>query len=779
MSTVIECCEYGKLCQPDGAIVDGTEHRILGFSPGFPEALLPSCSPAVLKIAATAAERRREGLFDDCKHATVYRPLRADGGEIYSLLYRFQNLYEGGSRDYAKSSRAYLRGRIVLSTGPSVPLSTLLRAMGPEALRSLTSKEASHVASMVANEEAETDPAMAALENDPFLKRALAYLAAGIPIHLDGLPIESELFHYADALYVHLPKSMRCWFSAGWNVGSSLAAGFSLSWGPVPPSNAACFHVRSQAWTRDPRTLQLRRGAEIEFKPYDPDVEFLGRTYAAIALPAPGESLSAMMHTLASARVDPCRDPRSPSVAGLLDAAAIGLRQSAVAESFEKFREWLGRWLRSEQEVSGQIGQISDLQKRWLIDFVDAREQDPEFPSEDLIGACLRSSVSLCNEILREGRRWRTRILAGVSGTPSVHLLGLLTAHANQDGSSLSPRNEEGVRRGLSQLLPFHFDAILRLSRMAHHRIFARWLTDHEVTLAVTALARPASPGWFATEVAAAASAGRWHSGVRCALKLASGTLPDAEDSVAWQSLGPADIVSWRERIFSSPAWAEAYSGLRAAWQPILNAGMKLETRVPVPEPPRFYLRHIWLLDELEPLVRPSESQIVFLAQRLFGSRDLAQMCDGEMGRYCPRGVPKGSILRAMLAAMLERSRECACRGHFSPMALRMPSCRCCRALAGITSRIERPFQSQINTLLKKHCGSPAAHRADPLLYPDLPGAHRGPFSFKRGIERHFIDANLELPAALPDRLESIDACVHLMFVAWQERLSSIAAPKE
>jgi hypothetical protein len=578
----IERCEYGKFCDRNGVVLTGADHRVLGVSGGFGEELRALSNPTVLKVALDQGERRRERLFDRLEHTTVFRMVRGNDGAAFQVLFRFRHLHEGGDRDGAKCSRPYIRGRVLRAPQPETPLPILLAAMDSEKLVGITREQAAALAPL------RTPYLTTPWKDDPFLEHGVIYAASGVPIHLAGEPAEWELFVYADALREQLPVPAAACFGAGWNLGSSVAAGLSISWGPVRPSNAASFDIRRHAWVAEPRTTQVRSGRELACRPYDPQIESVGRQYASFShsgsCKLTAQTLPALIDFIVRPREESSISGGPGYIADLLDPHAVdGLRSAVLAGVRQQCKQQVLSALispaASDRETVHSVASLSDSQKGHLLEWADQLPEDQAFHAEALVRWCLNSSPALSFHVARHAWRWRTRVLAWAAIGADPRLLELMAADANVDGCWLCPDGETMVGNRLRQLLPAYAWEFVQLARAAHNRFFERWLSDNEEALAVAALAQPtfrASFGGYAWDAADRP----WSGGVRCAVKLAEGALPDAADQAAWEALDERADHRWRQYIFGSRAWAEVGKTARHHWQPVLAA--KLESGVTV-----------------------------------------------------------------------------------------------------------------------------------------------------------------------------------------------------
>jgi len=228
----LETLEWGKLCStPDGSIVAGAEHAVLGTSPGFPQTLAKVCQPDELGVSKSQLEEEAHHLFDQVPYGSGIRPVVA-GDRILPIFFRC------GVRPEASSPlgrrRNYSLARYLVDPTASTPPFTMFKTMQP--LTGLTQEMAARL-----------NPIHATVHNripedlapEPFLRRAISYLISGIQVHLRVG--ESEFFRLVDALWQILPPSLRPLLSAGWNVSGSVAAELAVFSSPYEFEGAGVF----------------------------------------------------------------------------------------------------------------------------------------------------------------------------------------------------------------------------------------------------------------------------------------------------------------------------------------------------------------------------------------------------------------------------------------------------------------------------------------------------------------------------------------------------------
>src|SRR5262245_43249731 len=138
----VERLEFGKFCvSPDGPIESNREnipieHSQLGWSQGFPKALIPACYPTKLGIV----QEDGEALPLENVHGTVLRPVVRGPEKIArQVFYRVRARAEEGE---GKSGRRYTLARYLADHGEQVDPLTMLAAMNLITLGGLTRPDA-------------------------------------------------------------------------------------------------------------------------------------------------------------------------------------------------------------------------------------------------------------------------------------------------------------------------------------------------------------------------------------------------------------------------------------------------------------------------------------------------------------------------------------------------------------------------------------------------------------------------------------------------------------
>lgn len=258
----LERLEYGKFCETrEGRIENKAEHRLLGWSSGFPTDLVKLCSPARIGISSDAF------CFDDAspdapRHGTLLRPVvsAAQGGRPLSLLCRVRMRPEDGE---GGRERRYTTARYIVDpAGRAGPLH-LLGAMEETPLWGVTREDVTpRLAPLPAGAaapwpEAESDLSL-------FLRGAIVYLLSGIPISVAEFVPEREFFGWVAALWRHLPKPLRPYLSAGWAVGGQLSGSLMVSYATRRAETCAVYSHSLRKWTPPPRVAGSERGARGE-----------------------------------------------------------------------------------------------------------------------------------------------------------------------------------------------------------------------------------------------------------------------------------------------------------------------------------------------------------------------------------------------------------------------------------------------------------------------------------------------------------------------------------
>lgn len=233
----LERLEFGKYCSSlNGPILSGVEHRVLGFSPGFPEALKALCNPRIMGLGR-AAERRPA-------YGTVLRPVHQDG-RTFPVIYRVGQRLETGEELNDNEDvriRPYVLARYLVDVAGHCAPCMMFRAMEP--LKGLTRDLAAQleVVSLPLQCPAEL-PVIT-----EFLQQATLYAIAGVPFQIEAT--EGEFFQLVHRLWGALPSILRPLLSAGWNVGPPLLGSLLVSKSSISAPFAGPMYLASRAqWT--------------------------------------------------------------------------------------------------------------------------------------------------------------------------------------------------------------------------------------------------------------------------------------------------------------------------------------------------------------------------------------------------------------------------------------------------------------------------------------------------------------------------------------------------
>ena len=212
IATRFERLEYGKLCAyPDGPVLPGAEHRILGRSDGFPERLIPFCDPVV-----TGGWAASGGII-----------IRSVQGRVFAG-------HAVSRREQGPSSRRYWIARYLTHDGAVDPWSVYqalsekpLRGLGPEVPR--VEPQATEV----------TDPPPLDGEDAEFVLAALTRLMSGIAVVVEGCVEEARFFAWAGHLWRRLLTVARPSLGIGYAVDRRLAGQLGLACGETTDDNVA------------------------------------------------------------------------------------------------------------------------------------------------------------------------------------------------------------------------------------------------------------------------------------------------------------------------------------------------------------------------------------------------------------------------------------------------------------------------------------------------------------------------------------------------------------
>ena len=162
------------------------------------------------------------------------------GNLLYKVSYRIGSRPEGGM--HQPHSRHYLVGQYrVDATGTVSPFDFYTSISEPlgltrEAARTLESVPIG--SRPILRQE---------VAQNPFLVNALIYLLSGIGISVEA--DEDKFFRLADRLWYALPPSVQHLFSAGWNVGASLAAAMMVSYSTPPLPQRPLYRASKEKWS--------------------------------------------------------------------------------------------------------------------------------------------------------------------------------------------------------------------------------------------------------------------------------------------------------------------------------------------------------------------------------------------------------------------------------------------------------------------------------------------------------------------------------------------------
>lgn len=235
-SVTLERFEYGKFCQSaHGPIEYRTEHQPLGWSTGFPQALVQICDPSFIG-------RGTSNLPGECTHGTVWLPVIISKEAVYAVWGRVRTRPEAGEgetgRHYTLARYLVARaGRIGPLTGwnemEALPLTGLTRADVSSLLPCTVFPQASLL-------QEEAPPA--------FFHQGLMYLLSGIPLCIPEFIPEKIFFSWVEVLWRALPESLQCLISAAWGVSGSVAAQVMVSFSMEATPYHAQYHPLTETW---------------------------------------------------------------------------------------------------------------------------------------------------------------------------------------------------------------------------------------------------------------------------------------------------------------------------------------------------------------------------------------------------------------------------------------------------------------------------------------------------------------------------------------------------
>lgn len=340
VSTVIEQLVWGKYCEStDGPIIKGAEHSILGRSVGFPEGLVPLCEPTSLGISKSQFEETEERLFERVPYGTALRPVRVQG-RTYAVLFRVGIRSEGGNDRQGR--RSYSVGRYLVDpTGRTSPTSMFQQL---EPLGGTTREAAASLRALAASPFTSSS---SQISNSSFVKPALTYLVAGVPIHIRAK--ESDFFVYVDELWRRLPETLRVFMSAGWNVSSSVADGLAIR--ACAYRSGRCSEYANSTW-REPSEATHSKGT----RPL-----IFGELYAARWLPdTPSELEDLLTHVGSLPYVLVGSSAHSAVVPAFSDVDVRERFQEASLEAAgDAIVQELRRWIATGH--SDTTGRVQDL----------------------------------------------------------------------------------------------------------------------------------------------------------------------------------------------------------------------------------------------------------------------------------------------------------------------------------------------------------------------------------------------------------------------------------
>ncbi|MCP4661612.1 MAG: hypothetical protein GY856_39935 [bacterium] len=274
----LERLEYGKLCRPSGVIEDGAEHRILGFSPHFPDDLLPLAQPSEISVRESSTDE----VPPDCPHGIVLRSV-SRSEETGPPHFHFVIGWIGQRREgTGQGGRRYTIARYLVGPAGEVPPFTLLYSVCHRPLTGLTRSEARRITAFHLEHPVHLSPPDEL--DKKFLSRALVYILTGVPLAISHHVAEQRFFHWVDLLWLQLPSPLKEQISAGWGTGSYLSGSLSITYAHQPAANCAVFNPRTGEW-RNPETVENEIGTEVKTLNFDAGRLATGKSFAYFAYP--------------------------------------------------------------------------------------------------------------------------------------------------------------------------------------------------------------------------------------------------------------------------------------------------------------------------------------------------------------------------------------------------------------------------------------------------------------------------------------------------------------
>jgi hypothetical protein len=492
----LERLEFGKFCVSAEGRIETNRDNIpigysqLGWSNGFPPALIPFCEPRTLGITDGEGDR----LLHENSHGTVMRSLiPREARRVWRLFYRVRSRSEEGE---GKLGRRYKMARYLTANDELDPES-LLAAMDSVLFQGLTRSDVAKLEAISVSPRAES------IRNEfagPFLQQAVVYVLSGIALGVTENISEVDFFSYVNTLWSVLPPALRPHLSAGWNVGTSYSGRLTITNTVQRAGDVALFSPENQSWTPPDFVAQWDSESRISNKPFSEDQLELGRSFARYAFgeqnfggyPLPSaEHLGTLISTLPPSKLSELPDWRDP----LTNRAFIYPGQKA-ADHF--LLEALEHWLMTGEPLQG--GRFIDVRvltyqstRLKALDLILRALSEPETRSrgdqalwESMLGS---SSASLVNHIrgsTSPGSR-RAQLMTAIAGSDlSLSLQGILAA-ASAETEDLPVEVVRLLETLLSQSVSEPWDLTLlgihKLLLKDPPPVYRAWLEKHPVRL--------------------------------------------------------------------------------------------------------------------------------------------------------------------------------------------------------------------------------------------------------------------------------------------------------
>jgi hypothetical protein len=296
----LERLEYGKFCKYlDGPIEDMAGHRQLGWTPGFPETLLPYCDPTVIGISSGAVA----DLPADCPHGTLLRPLALPHHPVLPVFCRVRTRSENGEENGRdKVGRHYTLARYIVAPGLNIDPLTFFEAMNKHGLpydeaddkredrANLTNSSSLHGLSRdevqnLSRLSVSDMPLIIKPLVQAFIGGAIVYAASGIPLGITGVVDERTFFELAAALWYALPRELRPFMSAGWGVSAQFSGRLTFAYTGQNSINCALFmpdkaKAGQDCWTAPAQAVVWEKKEQPAAKKFSYSRIEPGRIYA-------------------------------------------------------------------------------------------------------------------------------------------------------------------------------------------------------------------------------------------------------------------------------------------------------------------------------------------------------------------------------------------------------------------------------------------------------------------------------------------------------------------